>query len=255
MTEEDVTKKIKETFPYLENKRFSCAVEKVDNHSSMKYEFCRTPRVWNGETMKRKARGAAPLWILEEKDPQQSSDESNYYESDSTDTSAADTVPAEILARGPLYVQAYNKAIEEGVTRVVREPIMIIGQARSGKTSLKKSLKRQSFDENEESTDGIEQDPSYFSVTSEILTTGETVQEPDSDAEVSFHNRVAKCMMDELRWETDRIGKNSLESESLQPASIGNSEESKVSFPKHIIDKLDEIIAYLQSSHHIDEHI
>ena len=74
------------------------------------------------------------------------------------------SVPSEIFARGPLAVKAYNKAIKQGVTRVMRVPIMIIGQMRSGKTSLKKSLTGQLFDDKEKSTDGIERDPSYFSV-------------------------------------------------------------------------------------------
>ena len=47
---------------------------------------------------------------------------------------------------------------------------MFIGQARSGKTSLKKSLKREIFNEEEPSTDGIELDPSYFTVTKDVIT-------------------------------------------------------------------------------------
>ncbi len=41
---------------------------------------------------------------------------------------------------------------------------MLIGQERSGKTSLKKSLKGQVFNPDEDSTDGIAVDPSHFSV-------------------------------------------------------------------------------------------
>lgn len=65
-------------------------------------------------------------------------------------------VPPEIISRGPLHLAAYNKALEEGETRVMRLPVMLIGQARSGKTSLRKSLKKEKFDEEEPSTDGIE---------------------------------------------------------------------------------------------------
>ena len=67
-------------------------------------------------------------------------------------------------------VIAYNKAIQEGETPVMRVPIMLIGQARSGKTSLKKSLKREKFNDKEAVTDGIERDPSYFSVTNETIS-------------------------------------------------------------------------------------
>ena len=41
---------------------------------------------------------------------------------------------------------------------------MLIGQDRAGKTSLKKSFLGQPFDPEEESTDGIEVDPSTFEV-------------------------------------------------------------------------------------------
>ena len=105
--------------------------------------------------------------------------------------------PREIVARGSLYVAAYNKALEEGETRVMRLPVMLIGQARSGKTSLRKSLKKQKFDEKEPSTDGIERDPSYFSVTNEIMSSEETKEEQDVESAVSFHNRAANFMVDE----------------------------------------------------------
>ena len=108
-------------------------------------------------------------------------------------------VPPEIIARGPLHVAAYNKALEKGETRVMRLPVMLIGQARSGKTSLKKSLKKQKFDEKEPSTDGIERDPSYFSVTKEIMSSEETKDEQDVESAVSFHNRVANFMVDEIK--------------------------------------------------------
>ena len=76
---------------------------------------------------------------------------------------------------------------------------MIIGQERSGKTSLKKSLKGQMFNSKEESTDGIELDPSYFSITTENWRTGETKEEPDSNSGISVHNRVAQVMVAHLR--------------------------------------------------------
>ena len=53
-------------------------------------------------------------------------------------TGASTIVPQQILARGPLALDAYNKALSEGETCDKRVPIMLIGQDRSGKTSLKK---------------------------------------------------------------------------------------------------------------------
>ena len=64
-------------------------------------------------------------------------------------------VPPEILARGNLALEAYNKALAEGTTCVKRVPIMLIGQDRAGKTSLKNSLIGKGFNQDEESTIGI----------------------------------------------------------------------------------------------------
>ena len=90
-------------------------------------------------------------------------------------------VPAEILARSPLALEAYNEAVAEGSTPVMRLPIMVIGQWRSGKTSLKKSLKGEKFDEAEVSTIVMERDPSHFSLSKEVWSTGEKHKETRSD--------------------------------------------------------------------------
>ena len=45
---------------------------------------------------------------------------------------------------------------------------MLIGQDRAGKTSLKKSILGLPFDSEEESTDGIEVDPSKFEVNTDL---------------------------------------------------------------------------------------
>ena len=51
---------------------------------------------------------------------------------------------------------------------------MLIGQDRAGKTSLKKSLKGICFDPEEDSTVGIEVDPSHCKVSTETWKTGAT---------------------------------------------------------------------------------
>ena len=113
----------------------------------------------------------------------------------------APLVPCDISARGPLAVDAFNKAIREGETRVMRVPIMFIGQARSGKTSLRKSLKREMFNKEEPSTNLIELEPSYFKLEKETMALGETKMEQSVGSEVSFHNRAAKFMVDEISRE------------------------------------------------------
>ncbi|XP_022803673.1 probable serine/threonine-protein kinase pats1, partial [Stylophora pistillata] len=55
---------------------------------------------------------------------------------------------------------AYERALKDGYVKVYRARLMLIGQDRAGKTSLKKSLLGLPFDPKEQSTEGIEVDPS-----------------------------------------------------------------------------------------------
>ena len=71
-------------------------------------------------------------------------------------------MPSEIKARGPEAKRAYENALRNGKVKVYRGRIMLIGQDRAGKTSLKKNLLGLPFDPKEQSTDGIEVDPSKF---------------------------------------------------------------------------------------------
>ena len=73
-------------------------------------------------------------------------------------------VPREIKAQGPEAKLAYGNALKTGKVKVYRARIMLIGQDRAGKTSLKKSFLGLPFNPEEDSTDGIEVDPSKFEV-------------------------------------------------------------------------------------------
>lgn len=73
-----------------------------------------------------------------------------------------EVAPPEILARGRMAIRALNKALARGKTQNKRVPIMLIRQDRSGKTSLKTSLTGQKFNPLEDSTVGIDADPSHF---------------------------------------------------------------------------------------------
>ena len=66
-------------------------------------------------------------------------------------------VPPEIAAQ-----LAYESALKDGAVNVYRGRVLLIGQDRAGKTSLKKSLIGLPFNSKEKSTDGIEVDPSKF---------------------------------------------------------------------------------------------
>ena len=68
------------------------------------------------------------------------------------------SVPAEIRARGPRAEHAFQKAMQTGKVKVYRGRIMLLGQDRAGKTSLRKSLLSLPFDPKQESTVGIEVD-------------------------------------------------------------------------------------------------
>ena len=71
-------------------------------------------------------------------------------------------VPLEIDARGEKAQLAYQSALKVGAVKVYRGRVLLIGQDRAGKTSLKKSLIGLPFNRKEKSTDGIEVDPSKF---------------------------------------------------------------------------------------------
>ena len=77
---------------------------------------------------------------------------------------AGSFVPAEIRGRGPRAERAFQKAMQSGKVKVYRGRIMFLGQDRAGKTSLKKSLLGLPFDPKEESTIGVEVDPSKCEV-------------------------------------------------------------------------------------------
>ena len=105
----------------------------------------------------------------------------------------------EIVARGPKALEAYHRAIEEGKASVKRVPIMFIGQGQSGKTSLKRSLKGEEFNPEESSTIGIETDPSYCKVSTEVWKMGEATHERDSSMEpISFEKHTAQYIVNSL---------------------------------------------------------
>lgn len=132
------------------------------------------------------------------------------------------SVPAEILARGPSALEAYNKALADGKTTVKRVPIMLIGQDRAGKTSLKKSLRGICFDPKEDSTVGIDVDPSYFEVTTETWKTGTTEKGQNPDAAISFDRHAAMLVVENLK----RDGESFLLEDS--PEEIESTLDSEV---------------------------
>ena len=116
------------------------------------------------------------------------------------------TVPFEISARGPEALRAYQKALKDGKICDRRVPVMIIGQDRSGKTSLKKSLKGELFNPEEDSTMGIEVDPSLCQVTAEVWKARENLESPDGNVamEGSFEYHAARLTQKNLKEQQSR---------------------------------------------------
>ena len=95
-------------------------------------------------------------------------------------------------------MEAYKKALAEEKTIDKRVPVMLIGQDRSGKTSLKKSLFGLPFDPNEESTVGIDVDPSYFKLSTEIW---KRFGEVNSETSISYEYHAAQATAEPLKEE------------------------------------------------------
>ena len=73
-------------------------------------------------------------------------------------------VPKEIESKGEKAQSSYLQALRDGSVNVYRGRILLIGQDRAGKTSLKKSLTGRPFNPKEQSTEGIHVDPSTFEI-------------------------------------------------------------------------------------------
>ena len=105
-------------------------------------------------------------------------------------------IPPEVDLHGPRAVEAHNRAL----TEVRKIPIMLIGQDRSGKTSLKKSLQGLRLNPDEGRTVRMDVDPSYFKETTEIWKTEEKDQAANKEEMApSFEHHVARIVVDNLR--------------------------------------------------------
>ena len=106
-------------------------------------------------------------------------------------------VPPEIRARGPEAELAFQKALQNGKVKVNRGRIMLLGQDRAGKTSLKKSLLGMPFNRQEESTVGVEVDPSKCQVDVDQIKNWEPIK--DKKLEVSeFAKDIAMLIAKDL---------------------------------------------------------
>ncbi|XP_015773612.1 PREDICTED: uncharacterized protein LOC107351821 [Acropora digitifera] len=114
------------------------------------------------------------------------------------------SVPPEIQARGVEAELAFQRALKQGKVRVYRGRVMLIGQNRAGKTSLKKSLLGMTFDPGEPSTEGIEVDPSRFEVDVDRVMNWQLVKNEQFTSE--FADDIARLVVGELKWKEEKQG-------------------------------------------------
>ena len=140
------------------------------------------------------------------------------------------SVPLDILARGSLATEVYNRELKEGYGYAKRVPIMIIGQARTGKTSLKKSLKGELFDPDEGRTEGIETDSSYFKVTTDVWRTGSNSEDTETEPEFLLDRQVAQNIAKGLKKE-ERLGDPSKSKTKPSLKDVKKVERSEANSP------------------------
>ena len=129
-------------------------------------------------------------------------------------------IPPEITVRGRLALEFYKRALAEGKTCDKRVPVMLIGQDGSGKTSLKKSLRRVPFNPDEETTIGIEADPSNFKMSTEIWKTGE--KHHNSETSISFEYHAARATFENLKEKKTVPSPEEIEQYDSMPKDTGN---------------------------------
>ena len=116
---------------------------------------------------------------------------------------------------------------------------MVIGQDRSGKTSLKKSLKGQLFNPDEDSTVGIDVDPSHFKVSTETWRAGEKEQE-GTTASISYDYHTAQLiasalMVDNQTLEEKATGLIEPDISALIPRFPSGENRESIKEPGHSI--------------------
>ena len=132
-------------------------------------------------------------------------------------------------------MEAYKKALTHGKTSDRRFPLMLIGQHRAGKTSLMKSLKGICYDPQEDSTVGIEVDPSYFKLTTEPWVTGKSSEDQTSETTANSYGLLAARYIVDSVKPTEMVTKSAEEfhiaEDSFEPGGIEISYESTPNEP------------------------
>ena len=129
-------------------------------------------------------------------------------------------------ADGPKAQLAYEKALKDGYVKVYRGRILLIGQDRAGKTSLKKSLLGLPFDPKEQSTEGIEVDPSKCEIDVHQVKSWHSTS-GNKPVLLEHSKDVAKIVAEKMiRLDESSEEEDSAESSEEDSFRLGNEEEN-----------------------------
>ena len=140
--------------------------------------------------------------------------------------------PKEIEARGKRAQLVYQRALRDGAVNVQRARILLIGQDRAGKTSLKKSLIGLPFDPKENSTEGIEVDPSIFQVDTHEVKNWQPIDKSERGL-LGCSKAVAQmvveklCILNRYNWfREEEKGAEKHDSDHLRNENYKNGEKA-----------------------------
>ncbi|XP_078371994.1 uncharacterized protein LOC144655584 isoform X1 [Oculina patagonica] len=142
-------------------------------------------------------RGDKNAWLGETKDRKIGFFNSEHVEEVLEENVDDSVIPPEIRARGPKAELAFQNALRNGKVKVYRGRIMFLGQARAGKTSLKKSLLGIPFNPEEESTVGVEVDPSKCEVHVDQVSNWQRTEQRKLDVS-EFADDIARIIAKDL---------------------------------------------------------
>ena len=133
-------------------------------------------------------------------------------------------------ARGARAQLVYQRALRDGAVNVQRARIFLIGQDRAGKTSLKKSLIGLPFDRKENSTEGIEVDPSILQVDAHEVKNWQSIDKSEQEllgCSKDVAQMVVKnlCFSDGYNWiqeEEEKKGAKKHDSDQLANENYKN---------------------------------
>lgn len=139
-------------------------------------------------------------------------------------------VPHEIRARGIEAELAYKVALLEGKVKVCRARLLIIGQDRAGKTSLKKSLIGLPFNPEEPSTEVLEVNSSKLEVSVEQVVEWKAVNDDKEVEQARPQDRsIARLVAERMMQKKETEGNPTLleeekemkdEKEAIGPAQV-----------------------------------